>query len=373
MTSIKGRVLFLLIWLGFCHLAVAQMKSPSRRAIIKIADKVMKWQIDSIQNNGWRHAEGDWTNGALYVGLIDCADAVKDEQPYQFLKKEVGEKLSYQLASDSNRYHADYYCVGQLYTALYKKYREPKMLADLKVLADTLMQRPHTESLVWVNKIGRKEWAWCDALFMGPPTLAMLADVTGERKYLDLCNSLWWKSTEYLYDKEEHLFYRDSRFFDRKESNGQKVFWSRGNGWVIAGMARVLEVMPPDDIDRQRYETLFTEMAEKIASLQQADGMWRTSMLDPTAYPAKESSGTAFFCYALAWGINHGLLPKAKYAPIVNKAWHALVACVQPSGMLGNVQPIGNKAKAEIKPTDTEVYGVGGFLLASAEMLKIKR
>ncbi|MEJ5993752.1 glycoside hydrolase family 88 protein [Pedobacter sp. Du54] len=336
-----------------------------------VTTRVMNWQVDSIKKHGWRHAEGDWTNGALYAGLIAYANEMNDESLYSFLKQRVGEKLAYQLPTDSNRYHADYYCIGQLYTALYSKYKEPTMLADLTKLADNLWLQPHTESLLWVNKIARREWAWCDALFMAPPTLGLLSKVTGEQKYLDLSNQLWWKSTEYLYDKDEHLFYRDSRFFSQKETNGKKVFWSRGNGWVIAGMARLMETMPVNYPDRPKYNQLFKEMAQKIAALQQADGTWRTSLLDPDSYPSKETSGSSFFCFALAWGINNGLLAKNEYLPVVNKAWDALTKCVLPSGMLGYVQPIGNKAKAEIKATDTEVYGVGGFLLAGAEMLKI--
>lgn len=351
--------------------ATTHLPKTKRDSIKLVSTRVMKWQIDSIKKHGWRHAEGDWTNGALYTGLIAYAKSTNDQSVYKFLKQHVGEKLSYQLSTDSNRYHADYYCIGQLYTSLYAKYKEPMMLTDLKRLADTLLQRPHTESLLWVNKIGRREWAWCDALFMAPPALGLLSKVTGEQKYLNLSNQLWWKSTEYLYDKQEHLFYRDSRFFTQKENNNEKVFWSRGNGWVIAGMARLMETMPLNYPDRPNYDRLFKDMAQKIASLQQADGSWRTSMLDPNSYPSKETSGTAFFCYALAWGINNGLLAKDDYLAVANKAWDALVKCVQPSGMLGYVQPIGNKAKAEIKVTDTEVYGVGGFLLAGAEMLKL--
>jgi unsaturated rhamnogalacturonyl hydrolase len=338
-----------------------------------VANKVLNWQLDSIKKNGFRHSEDDWTNGALYTGIIAYAKFAKNDPLYQTLKQLVGEKLAYKLNADSNRYFADFYCVGQLYTDLYAKYKDPKMLADLKELADTLLKRPHTESLLWENKINRREWAWCDALFMGPPMLGKLSQVTNDQRYLDLSNKLWWKTTEYLYDKDEHLFYRDSRFFDRKEANGKKVFWSRGNGWVLAGMARLMETMPSNYPDRKKYNELFKAMAQKIASLQQADGTWRTSLLDPDSFPSEETSGTAFFCYSLAWGINNGLLSKNEYLPIVNKAWDALVNAIQPNGMLGFVQPIGNKAKAEIKATDTEVYGVGGFLLAATELMKMKR
>lgn len=367
-----------------CLLAFSACKTPSgilkktkysqktrQDSILRIMKRVAIWQMDSIKNKGWRHPEDDWTNGTLYTGLIAYAKATNEESVYTFLKQKVGEKLDWRINGDSLRFFADYYCVGQLYCNLYTKYKDPKMIRDLQVLADTLLNRPHTESLEWVNKINRREWAWCDALFMGPPTLGLLSSVTHDQRYLDLSNKLWWKTTAYLYDPEEALFYRDSRFFNKREANGKKVFWSRGNGWVLAGMVRLMETMPENYGDRSRYTKLFTDMSLKIASLQQPDGTWRTSLLDPEAYPSKEMSGTAFYCYALAWGINHQLLEKDRYLPVVIKAWNALAGSINTNGMPGYVQPIGNKAKAVIKPEDTEVYGTGGFLLAGVEMLKL--
>lgn len=362
-------ILSLALSFGFCK----SYGQASRPAIMEAMKKVAGWQVDSIKQHGWRHAEDDWTNGTLYTGLMAYAKASGNPSYIDFLRKEVGEKLNWQITKDSLRYFADFYCVGQLYSELYLLHKQPPMIKDLRQLADTLLARSHTESLEWVNKINRREWAWCDALFMGPPTLALLAKATGNIQYLNLSNKLWWKTTAYLYDKEEHLFYRDSRFFDRKEANGKKVFWARGNGWVMGGMARLLDYMPANYPDRPKYIQLFKEMAGKIKTLQQEDGSWRTSLLDPASYPSKETSGTAFYCYALAWGINHKILDAKTYLPVVWKAWQALDSSITATGMLGHVQPIGNKAKAEIKADDTEVYAIGGFLLAGTELMKIKR
>ncbi|WP_316810952.1 glycoside hydrolase family 88 protein [Pedobacter heparinus] len=343
-----------------------------KTAVMEVMKKVAKWQVDSIKQHGWRHTEDDWTNGTLYTGLMAYAQASGDRSYLDFLRTSVGEKLNWQITKDSLRYFADFYCVGQLYSELYLLDKKPEMIADLRQLADTLLARPHSESLEWINKINRREWAWCDALFMGPPTLALLAKATGNTHYLDLSNKLWWKSTAYLYDPAEQLFYRDSRFFDRREANGKKVFWSRGNGWVMGGMVRLLDNMPANYPDRPKYIRLFKEMAGKIKILQQADGSWRTSLLDPDSYPSKETSGTAFYCYALAWGINQKILDAKAYLPTVQQAWHALTSSITNTGMLGHVQPIGNKAKAEIKADDTEVYAIGGFLLAGTELMKLK-
>jgi rhamnogalacturonyl hydrolase YesR len=183
-------------------------------------------------------------------------------------------------------------------------------------------------------------------------------------------NQQWWATTDYLYDKTEHLYLRDSTYFDRREANGRRVFWSRGNGWVFAGLARVLEAMPADFQDRPRYVQLYRDMAAKLITVQQPDGLWRASLLDPNAYPAPETSGTGFFCYGLAWGVNRGLFDEATYRPVVARAWQGLVGCVHPDGMLGSVQPIG-AAPDKVSPDLTEVYGVGAFLLAGKEVHKM--
>ncbi|SEN76769.1 Rhamnogalacturonyl hydrolase YesR [bacterium A37T11] len=364
-------LLVLIVLLGSNQFIFAQTNSTiNKNEVRELIKKVASWQIDSIKRNGWRHPVLDWTNGALYPGLLAAAEATQDDNYVQFMKTEVGEKNQWQLNHGKERFHADSYCVGALYCSLYKRYKNPQMIADLQLLADTLLQRPHTESLEWKNNIGLREWAWCDALFMGPPPLALLANVTGKSQYLDLTDKLWWKTTDYLYDKKEHLYFRDGSFLNKKEKNGKKIFWSRGNGWVMGGLVRVLEVMPANYPTRKRWIKLYKDMAKKIANLQQSDGSWHASLLDPASYPIKETSGTGFYTYSLAWGINHGLLDTKKYRPVVLKAWEALVSCVHPDGKLGFVQPIG-AAPNSVTANDTEVYGVGAFLLTANEVLKM--
>lgn len=346
--------------------AAAQLRPA---AIRDIMHKVAYWQIDSIHHKGWRHPELTWTNGALFSGLMAYSLQADDSNIIYFLKN-IGHEYNWQLNHSTRRYHADYYCVGQTYAKLYDIYHDPRMIADLRALADTLIARPHTESLEWKNNIGLREWAWCDALFMGPPSLAALAHSTGDLKYLDLVDKLWWKTADYLYDPKEHLFFRDGSFLHKKEKNGQKVFWSRGNGWVMGGLVQVLSNMPDDYAHRARWITLYKDMATRLAALQQPDGTWHASLLDPDSYPSKETSGTTFYCYALAWGINHGLLDRKTFAPVVRRAWTALVGCVQPNGMLGYVQYIAG-SPGHVTADATEVYAVGAFLLAGTEMYKL--
>ncbi|WP_017257332.1 glycoside hydrolase family 88 protein [Pedobacter arcticus] len=337
-------------------------------SIIHIMKKTADWQWKDLAENGWKTPKTDWTNGALYTGMMAWGKIANDNTYYKKLI-EVGNDNKWGLGPE--RYFADDYCVGQTYSQLYQIYKDPKYIAKFKNRADTIVTLPHTESLLWVNEIYNREWAWCDALFMGPPALGYLTQATGDSKYLDTASKLWWKSSDYLYDNAEHLFYRDSRYFDKKENNGAKVFWGRGNGWVMGGLVRILEVMPQNHPARKKFEKQFKEMSKRIASLQQPDGSWHASLLDPASFPAKETSGTGFFAYALAWGINNGLLNYNDYKEVVKNAWTALVTSVHPNGKLGYVQAQGRDPQG-VTYDDTDVYGVGAFLLAGSEIYKME-
>jgi rhamnogalacturonyl hydrolase YesR len=197
-----------------------------------------------------------------------------------------------------------------------------------------------------------------------------LAKVTGNQAYLDFANQEFWQTANLLWDKEDHLFYRDTRFFTKREKNGQKIIWARGVGWVVAGLARILEQLPADHAQRLEYEDIFKKVMARLAAAQQSDGFWRPSVLAPESQPFKESSGTALIAYAYAAGVNQGLLEKQKYLPVISKAWSALVGVIQPDGKFGWVQQIGNSPES-VSKDDTQIYGTGGFLLNGSEIYNL--
>ena len=330
--------------------------------ILNIMQKVADWQIKNPRHEAW-----DWTNGALYTGIMALGGIANSEKYYKEMQR-IGDLNKWK--EGPRRYFADDYCVGQMYTKLYDIYKKPYMIEAMNDLGDSIIAKPHTESLEFINDIVLREWAWCDALFMGPTTLSDLYVSTGEIKYLDIANKLWWQTTDYLYDKDEKLYFRDSRYFNQRESNGKKIFWSRGNGWVFGGLVKVLTNMPENYPDKPKYLQLYKEMAEKLLSLQQADGTWHASLLDPEKFPSKETSGTAFYCYGLAWGINQGILDKNTYMQAVLNSWNALTESVHYNGKLGYVQQIG-ASPVDPKYEESEVYAVGAFLLAGNELIKM--
>ena len=335
---------------------------PVLAAMRRVAD----WQLAHPS----QHPPTDWTQGAGDAGFMALAGIAGDAR-YRDAMRAMGETNDWQPGP--RKFHADDQCVGQTYAELYFLYREPKMIAPLQARFDEILAQPSTvTSLDFAQPKGvaGENWSWCDALFMAPPAWVRLYAATGDEKYLAFAVTNWWRTADYLYDKEEHLFFRDSTYFKKTEANGKKVFWGRGNGWVMGGLVRTLQYLPMNHPDRPRFEQLFKDMSAKILTCQQPDGLWRASLLDPDSYPLKETSGSGFFTYALAWGVNQGLLDRAQFEPAVRKAWAALVGCVDADGKLTHVQPIGADPK-KFAEDSMEVYGVGAFLLAGSEMYRM--
>jgi len=343
----------------------------NRNDIKTVLKAVADWQIRTPLT----HPAADWTNAALYAGMIQWAGISGNDLYFEWLKSKAEENSwSYKKPDDPRgRYHADDYCVGQTYIELYRKYKEIKMIEPVKAHLDNILKDPATGSLEFIYTDSywpTERWSWCDALFMGPTVWTKMANVTGEQKYLDFMFQEYSATTDYLYDRDEHLYYRDSRYFTMKEANGAKVFWGRGNGWVFAGLPVILKELPAGYENKEYFEKLFKDMAAKILSLQSEDGFWHASLLDPASYPNPELSATAFFVYGFAWGINNGYLDKKVYLPAIIKGWKSMVTNVDPDGKVGFIQPIGADPKAVTKDM-TEVYGVGGFLMAGTEITKL--
>ncbi|QBE63544.1 glycoside hydrolase family 88/105 protein [Pseudoduganella lutea] len=335
----------------------------TQAAVIEIMQRAADWQLGHPS----AHPPTDWTQGAGYAGMMALA-GISDDPRYREAMRRMGEQNGWKLGP--YRYFADDHIVGQTYAELYLQFRDPAMIAPMRAQFDGILAEPREGSLRFDAPGALQRWVWCDALFMAPPTWARLTAATGDPRYLELAIAHWWRTADFLYDPEERLFFRDSTYFAKREPNGRKVFWSRGNGWVMGGLVRMMQYIPPAHPARPRFERQFKDMAQRLLALQHADGTWRTSLLDPDSYPLKETSGTALTTYALAWGVNEGLLERSVFAPAVKRAWAGLTASVQADGKLTDVQPAGQDPRA-FDPQGTEVFGVGAFLLAGSEVYRM--
>jgi len=371
----KNQIIFsnpvILAFLLFSFRVSAQSAEFTQSSVLSLLKQVADYQVQTPLT----HTGADWTNGALYAGMAEWAKIAGDDKYFNWLK-EIGGKNNWtynQRQDPRTRYHADDYCVGQMYIELYRKYKDPKMLDPMRNYLDQILQDPSKADMEFVftdTYWATERWTWCDALFMGPTVWAKMANETGDSKYLDFMFNEYKATTDYLYSKEDCLYFRDSRYFNQIEANGARMFWGRGNGWVFAGLPIIIRELPKSYKQRAYFEQIFNEMASKILSVQDKNGYWHASMLDPASYPNPEMSATGFFIYGLAWGINQGYLDKKTYRQAVMKGWNAMVEAVWPDGKVGWIQPIGENPK-NVTREMTEVYGVGAFLLAGTEIFKL--
>lgn len=356
--------------------AQAEPAMPRASEILAETRRVADWQLANRTN--WAamplarksvREPRDWQQATFWVALTELAQR---DRRYADPLMALGRETRWTLGD--RPFHADDQLIAQAWIWAARHGAGAAAIAPTRAYFDHVLANRPAGSLEFIQHQPGKNssdctdrWCWCDALFMAPPTLLRLAQATGDTRFATFAHEEFKATTDYLFDPAEHLYFRDSRFFDMRDAKGRKLFWSRGNGWVIAGIARMLQAMAPDDPQRPYYEGLFRAMAVRLVTLQKPDGYWSASLLDTDPRTPIETSGTAFFTYAFAWGVDAGLLDRATYRPAAIRGWNALVRAVQPNGMLGWVQQVGDRPDS-VSGSETQFYGSGAFLLAGTAM-----
>jgi len=330
-------------------LSPALHAKPIRAALRRVAD----WELERVQA---QPASRTWDFGVLDIGLMAASRTLGDARYSRYVAS-VGEHFGWKL--ERTLHPAFDFAIAQAFIDVYRGSHNEEQLAPLR--------RQFDDAIALLNDPEKPAWLWSDELFMAPPAGTELSDVTGDPTYDEYVDREWGKTEKLLYDPQKHLFLRDASYRDKREKNGEKIFWSRGNGWAMAGLVRVLAALPPDDPLRPHYVALLRQMAAEVKAIQGSDGLWRPGLLDAGSYPLPEVSGSAFFTYAIAWGINHRMLDAEIYLPVVEKAWAGMLTHIYRNGRLGSMQPVG-EAPAEYKPGSSYDFGVGAFLLAGCEL-----
>lgn len=351
---------------GICPSLHAASDEWSPQVIESTMKKVADWEI----NHKRGYSPSNWVYGVFYSGLSQYGEMDPDGSALPAIRK-AGEKAKWNLAFQyPDGYFADDHCIGHAWIELAMRDDSDAPLKVLKPVLERVVSHPSKASLNAKKPRNKDRWSWCDALFMGPPVFTKMAGYTGDAGYLEFMDKEYKATYDYLFDKKHNLFSRDSNYFDSKSKNGEKMFWSRGNAWVIAGLPLILRDMPKDWPNRPFYVDLLKTMAKSLKELQCEDGSWHPALLDSKDPDTKEMSGTLLNTYALIWGVNNGYLPEAEYLPVIKKAWKAISDSVQEDGAVGWVQAVGESPK-DCNEKSTEAYGAGGYLMTASELRKM--
>lgn len=350
-------------------------------SILAVGRRVADWQLAHMTDFSYvatfkasTEDPTDWIQAAFFIGLTEFADATGDPRYAEAL---IDHGRAQGWSYGDRPRHADEDAIGQVWVWAAERVEGDERAARL---APTLarfapvLAAPSDVSMIFGEEDKERpcqvRWCWSDALFMAPPLWAQTSRLTGDPRYLNHMDREYRATVDALFDREEGLFYRDSRFLTRRGPTGAKIFWSRGNGWAYSGLARVIDRLPQGDPRRSYYVDLYRAMTVAVLRTQGAEGYWPVSLLEPGGPP--ETSGTGFFVHGLAWGLNRGLLTEAEAGPAVRRGWAAMERAVQPDGRLGWVQQVGY-APDRVSQTDTQLYGVGAMLLAASEVSRLPR
>ena len=353
----------------------AQAAAPSRAEALAVIDRV---------NGYWQRTtpptETSFWNVAVYHTGNMAAYAVTGNEAYRQYSERWAEHNQWKGAKSDNKAEwkltygeTDDHVLFDDWQVCFQTY------LDLYRLGPQDPRRVARAREVMGYEIGTDRddyWWWADGLYMVMPVMTKMYGLTGDRRYIDRMVAYFQYANGLMYDPATHLYYRDARYVypQHQSIHGKKDFWARGDGWVFAGLARVMQDVPKGDPYRPVFESKFIAMARALKPLQQPEGYWTRSLLDPEHAPGPETSGTAFFTYGYLWGINNGLLPKDEYLPVALRGWSYLNGmALQPDGKLGYVQPIGDRAiPGQVVDRDsTAHFGVGAFLLAGSELVKL--
>jgi rhamnogalacturonyl hydrolase YesR len=372
----KKLIILLMAFGSFFQVQAQQL--PERGDILRTMTKVNGYFMDKYADStqpsyvGIARPSNIWTRSVYYEGLMALHQIYPKEEYYRYAY-DWADFHKWGLRNGNTTRNADDQCCGQIYIDLYNICPDPNKISNITACMDMLLHTPQTDN-----------WSWIDAIQMAMPVFAKLGDLKNDSRYLEKMYQMYFftknnHGIKGLYNAEEGLWWRDADFLPPyTEPNGANCYWSRGNGWVYAALVRVLDIIPADEPHRAEYIADFLAMTAALKNCQREDGFWNVSLLDPTNFGGKESSGTSLFVYGMAWGINNGLLDRATYLPIVLKAWNGLVKdAVHSNGFLGWVQGTGKEPKDSQPVTydkvpDFEDFGVGCFLLGASEMYKLQ-
>ncbi|MDR3057196.1 MAG: glycoside hydrolase family 88 protein [Prevotella sp.] len=372
---------FIFLTLVSVFLFSCSEKKKAEADIITVEEVIsqIKKANDYWQSTHPDHANAFWHPAAYHTGNM-AAYQVTGEESYKKYSEDWAVKNEWKGAKSDNKAEwkysygetddfvlfGDWQICFQVYADLYNldEVKDEKKIARAREVMEYEMSTPQNDY-----------WWWADGLYMVMPVMTKLYNITGNQQYLDKLYEYFSYARDLMYDRDSHLFYRDAKYIypQHKTKNQMKDFWSRGNGWVFAGLAKVLQDLPENDPHRAEYISIYQDMSKALSHCQQEEGFWTRSLLDTDHAPGYETSGTAFFTFGYLWGINNGLLDEKTYKPVVNKSWKYLTeTALQPDGKIGYVQPIGERADQhkDVGPDTTADFGVGAFLLAASEMVK---
>ncbi len=213
--------------------------------------------------------------------------------------------------------------VGEALIAACERTGDPFLCSARDALLDWALRRaPRSETGVVYHFLGG-QLIWVDSMYMLPPFLARAGEYAEALRQLDG----YWDAL-YLPEKGllAHQWSGAEQRFIRRDA------WGVGNGWAMAGMARVIALLPEEFAEgRARLISRVKGLIDAALPHQRADGAFHDVLDDPSAFA--ELNFAQMLAYTIYRGVAGGWLD-AGYLPHAEKARSAALAGVDRYGLV---------------------------------------
>jgi unsaturated rhamnogalacturonyl hydrolase len=261
-----------------------------------------------------------------WYGSLTVAKLIGDKDLTERLIRKFDPLLGAESKRISPDAHVDYRVFGVVPLEIYMQTKDKRYLEIGQGLADKQWENPTEDGIT------REARYWIDDMYMIPAVQVQAFRATGDAKYIDHAALAM---AAYL----DKLQQPNGLFFHSTDS---PFFWSRGNGWIAAGMTELLRSLPEDHPKRARIMEGYKKMMTALLEAQDPNGMWHQLIDKPDFWP--ETSGTGMFTFAMVTGVKNGWLDAATYAPAARKAWLGLVKYIDADANIHQVCVGTNKA-----------------------------
>lgn len=260
-----------------------------------------------------------YPEACAWYGALTLAQLVPDTNLQARLVRKFDPLLGDQADKISSEAHVDFRVIGIVPLEIYRQAQDPKALALGQGLADAQWAKTTPDGITAEARY------WIDDMYMITAVQVQAYRATGDSRYLDRAALTM---TAYL-DKLQ----QDNGLF--LHALDAPFYWSRGNGWVAAGMAELLRSLPQDHPRRARILEGYRKMMAALLKYQGEDGLWRQLIDRPESWP--ETSGTGMFTFALVTGVKNGWLAEEPYGPAARQGWLGLVRHLDAAGNVDSV------------------------------------
>ncbi len=261
------KFLFVLLFILSTPLQLFGRVTESAENLLRIIHKVNRhWQ----ENNS-PQVRSFWDNAAYHTGNMEVYE-LTGNTAYLKYSTDWAEYNHWKGAASDNKAEwrygygetpqyvlfGDWQCCFQTYADLYGIRGDDRRIARAREVLEYQMGTDKNDY-----------WWWADGLYMVMPVMTKLYRITKNPLYLEKLYEYFSYADSVMYDPEAGLYYRDGSFVYPRHSilGGKKDFWVRGDGWVLAAFAKVLQDLPETDKHRQLYIDRYLAMAGSFGQM----------------------------------------------------------------------------------------------------------